>query len=496
MLTWGGIDRPSPGAHGRAPCGVAEAGADARQEPDNVHRFDADTARLADAVLAYAQERMRYDPPPLDGPASAEELAAAVGRTVTPDGLGADEALRLYGEVLARACISTDHPRYLSFIPAAPTRAAVLFDLVVGASSIYAGSWLEGAGAVHAENEALRWLADLAGLPASAGGVFVPGGTIGNLSALVVARFVATMREDAGAPRVRRSFVCGQEGHSSLVEAARVMDVDVIAAPAADEFGRLTGDALARTLDKLEPERRAGVFAVVATAGTTQFGVVDDLRGVADVAEACGLWLHVDGAYGLAALAAPSVRHRFDGLERADSFIVDPHKWLFAPFDACALLYRDPALARVAHTQQAGYLSVLDSPGVWNPADYAVGLSRRARGLPFWFSLAVHGTRAYTEAIETALRTTVSCVDQIRARPWLELVGEPELSVVVFRRLGWSAADYHAWSARLLHAGFAFVTPTVHSGETLARFAIVSPLTTPADTAAILDTMRDNPEKG
>ncbi|MBL7499644.1 pyridoxal phosphate-dependent decarboxylase family protein [Frankia nepalensis] len=462
-----------------------------------MHRYDAQTAELASAVLAYAQERMRFDPAPLDAPMSPAELAAAVGETVTPDGLGGAEALRLYDEVLARACISTDHPRYLSFIPAAPTRAAVLFDLVVGASSIYGGSWLEGAGAVFAENQALRWLADLAGMPASAGGVFVPGGTVGNLSALVTARDVARRawaRDGPGgtvgaAGPPRWSFVCGQEAHSSLAEAARVMDVDVVVA-ASDGRGRLTGATLADALDGLPAERRAGVFAVVATAGTTQFGLIDDLRGVTEVAGARGLWVHADGAYGLAALAAPSVRHRFDGLERVDSLIVDPHKWLFAPFDACALVYREPQLARVAHTQQAGYLSVLDTPEAWNPSDYAIGLSRRARGLPFWFSLAVHGTRAYTEAIERALATAAACADQVRSRPYLELVGEPELSVVVFRRIGWTADDYHAWSGRLLRAGFAFVTPTVHRGETLARFAIVSPLTTAKDTAEILDTLR------
>ena len=462
-----------------------------------MHRYDDQTAELASAVIAYAQERMKFDPAPLDAPRSPAQLAAAVGETVTADGLGGVEALRRFDEVLARACISTDHPRYLSFIPAAPTRAAVLFDLVVGASSIYGGSWLEGTGAVYAENQALRWLIDLAGLPSTAGGVFVPGGSVGNLSALVAARHAARAHRAASGVVPRRwSFACGQEAHSSLVETARVMDVDIVYAEP-DERGRLRGPALARALDAVPAEQRAGLFAVVATAGTTQFGVVDDVRGVADVAQENGLWLHVDGAYGLAALAAPSARHRFDGLERCDSFIVDPHKWLFAPFDACALIYREPTLARAAHAQHAGYLDVLDAPDVWNPADYAVGLTRRARGLPFWFSLAVHGTRAYAEAIEHALATAADCAAQIHDRPYLELVGEPELSVVVFRRRDWAADDYHAWSERLLHDGFAFVTPTVHQGETLARFAIVSPLTTPKDIAAILDSMRaDPPSRG
>src|SRR5690242_12907666 len=122
---------------------------------------------------------------PLDRTLTPEELLAETGQTVRPAGLGGDEALRLWAEVLGPACLSVDHPRYLSFIPNAPTKAACYFDMLVAASNVYGGSWLEGSGAVHAENQALRWIADLAGLPPESGGTFVQGGTIGNLSALV-----------------------------------------------------------------------------------------------------------------------------------------------------------------------------------------------------------------------------------------------------------------------------------------------------------------------
>jgi glutamate/tyrosine decarboxylase-like PLP-dependent enzyme len=262
------------------------------------------------------------------------------------------------------------------------------------------------------------------------------------------------------------------------------MDVETLPVPT-DERGRLTG----RLLESALAAAGDGVFAVVATAGTTNLGIVDDLDSVAAVCEERGLWLHVDGAYGAAALAAPSARPRFAGIERADSFIVDPHKWLFAPFDSCALLYRDPSLARAAHTQQAGYLEHLQALGQWDPSDYAFNLSRRARGLPFWFSLAAHGTRAYVDAIERTLSVARAAADDIRSRPYLELVREPDLSVVAFRRLGWSPADYDGWSLSLRESGFAFVLPTVHDGETITRFAIVNPRTTPDDISAILDRM-------
>ncbi len=447
-----------------------------------MHRYTDQTERLAQAVMAYARDRLAMDAP-LDGPRTPDELAGRAGQTITSGGLGGEAALRLWADVLAPATLSVDHPRYLAFIPGAPTEASTLFDLVVGASSIYGGSWLEGAGAVFAENQALRWLADLSGLPPEAGGCFVQGGTVGNLSALVAARHTAGLARGEQPSRWRLAATA--ETHSSVASAARVMDVDVVLVEA-DERGRMTGPALARALDE---QGATEVFAVVATAGTTNLGIVDDLAGVADVCRSRGLWMHVDGAYGAAALAAPSARPLFAGVEHADSLIVDPHKWLFAPFDCCALLYRDPPLARAAHAQHAGYLDPITVEGEWNPSDYGVHLSRRARGLPFWFSLATHGTDAYRDAIETTLAVARAGAEEIRRRPYVELIVEPELSVLVFRRIGWQASDYYAWSRRLLAQGFAFVTPTVHRGETVTRLAILNPRTTASDIAGILATM-------
>ena len=173
-------------------------------DPTRMHTYTPATDELAQHVIDYALERMRMDPPPLDAPRSPADLAASIGATITPEGMGGEAALALWIDQLAPACISEDHPRALSFVPTAPTEAATIFDLVVGASSIYAGSWLEGAGAVYAENQALRWIADLAGLPAEAGGCFVSGGSAGNLSALVAARDAAAhTRTEAGLDRPR-----------------------------------------------------------------------------------------------------------------------------------------------------------------------------------------------------------------------------------------------------------------------------------------------------
>jgi L-2,4-diaminobutyrate decarboxylase len=447
-----------------------------------MHGFDEDMEDLARAIMAYASGRIA-NPVPLDRSAPADELARRAGQTITPEGMGGQEALRVWAEILGPATISTDHPAFLAFVPGAPTKASVLFDLVISASSTYAGSWLEGAGAVWAENQALRWIADLAGMPADAGGVFVSGGTAGNLSALVAARHAAAAARSSRP--ARWAIAAGDTAHSSVSSAARVMDAKVLSVPT-DARGRLTGAALRETLKGLDPD---GLFAAVVSAGSTNAGVVDDIAGVADVCAERGIWLHVDGAYGGAGLLAPSVRPLFDGIERADSFIVDPHKWLFAPFDACALLYRDAALARTAHVQEASYLDSLNATAEWNASDYAHHLTRRARGLPLWFSLATYGTDTYRDAVETVLTVTREAAAEIERRPELELLMQPELSVVLFRRNGWAAEDYETWWRRVLEAQIAFVQPTSWMGEKVARLCFVNPRTTLDHVRAVLGTM-------
>jgi L-2,4-diaminobutyrate decarboxylase len=448
-----------------------------------MHEFTPAVEALAAEILKYSLERLKDDPP-LDGPRSAEDLFNEVGNTITAKGLGGHKALEVFTNVLAKACISTDHPRNLAFIPSAPSEYANLFDLVVGASALYGGSWQEGAGAVFAENQAIQWLIDLAGLPASAGGVFVQGGTIGNLSALVVAR--AEARKKHGNPE-RWVIACSEEAHSSIVSAANVMDVDVLKV-AVDQTGRLQGVQVAAAIDQLHATTNSRVFAVVATSGTTNLGIIDDLKGIGRAAHDRDIWFHVDGAYGLAALCAPSVRHMFDGIEAADSFIVDPHKWLFAPYDACALVYRNPALAKQTHSQHASYLDTLKDDN-WSPSDYAIHLTRRTRGLPFWFSLAAHGTDAYAEAMEQTLVVAQQAAELVRNHPNLELLHEPELSIVAFTRKGWTASDYQKWSDQLLEDQVGFIPPSSHHGQPILRFAIVNPWTKISDIQMILDRL-------
>jgi L-2,4-diaminobutyrate decarboxylase len=450
-----------------------------------LHRLDPATELLAHRIFDYVLARVRMSPPPLDGPLTPQELAAATGRMITAEGLGFEKAFSHFEDTLAPACISSDHPRYLAFVPTAPSEAATLFDLVVSASCIYGDWWLEGAGAIYAENVTLRWLADLAGLPEGAGGVFVSGGTAGNLAALTTARETWRRRHGRGQ---QLAIACAPSAHSSIRLAAMVLDLPLVDVDP-DERGRLTGPALRIAVDRA---RRDGITiaAIVATGGATNTGIVDDLEGAADVAAELGAWLHVDAAYGGAALASTKGRPFFHGIERCDSFVVDPHKWLFAPFDCAALLYREPSLAGAALTQHAEYLETLDATAEWNPSDFAVHMTRRVRGLPLWFSVTSYGTDAYDTAVTRGIDLAVEAAGLIAAADHLELVLEPELSVVLFRRLGWVAEQYQAWSDRLLAEGLALVVPTVFNGESVLRFCFVNPTTSTADIELILDTLR------
>ncbi len=463
-----------------------------------MHSVDRTTEQMIRSVLAYAENRLRLDPVPLDrGSRDPAELDVALAGLLGDDGHDPDQVLGVYAAMLAPAVISADSPRFLGFIPAAPTKASLLFDMLISCASIQGISWLEAAGAIHAENQVLRLLADVAGMPASAGGCFVSGGSAANLSALAVAREIAKRRAAATATRPQASrrwrAVVGSDAHSSIGNTLRLLEMDALVVATGDH--RLTGDAVrAAIAADDDPESLA---VIVATAGTTNAGIIDDLAGLAEVAAERRLWFHVDGAYGGAGLFAPSVRSAYAGVEHADSFVVDPHKWLFAPFDCAALVYRDPGLARSVHRQDASYLDVIhEQPGEWNPTDYAYHLTRRARGMPLWFSLCVHGVRAYTEAIETAISLARRAAVEIKSRDYLELIREPELSVVLFRRTGWLPADYTAWADKLLEDQVAFLPPTAWEGETVARLAFLHPQTSLELVIQILDRMADSSPSG
>ena len=459
----------------------------------SMHALDIELVEMTLDVMKYAINRISDTSPDLGKPKKEEELKALVGETITDDGIGGEKAFELFRDILVKAAVPVDHPRHLAFVPAAPTRAATLFDLITSASSIHGAYWMTGAGGIFCENRAMDWLVQLTDLPDEAFGVFTSGGTAANLSAMIAAREYWRSLDDEN--KALKALIITSEGaHSSIKSMAQVIDADMILVED-DQEEKMTGSCLQKKINELSEIDRKRLFAVVGTGGTTNAGIVDDLKGIADVCENEKLWFHVDAAYGGAALAAPSVRHLFKGINLADSITIDPHKWMFSPYDCGAVIYRNMELAANAHSQKGAYLDIFKDEGAqgFNPADYQIQLTRRLRGLPLWYSIATHGTKKYAEAIEQGIYLANQAAKKIKAHAKLRLVREPGLSCVLFERVDWEAQDYINWTYDNHQSGFALVTPTKWkingNMKTISRFCFINPDTTEKDIDDILATL-------
>ncbi|HEY5423280.1 MAG TPA: pyridoxal-dependent decarboxylase [Ilumatobacteraceae bacterium] len=426
-----------------------------------LHGASCDVGDLGDRAVAWIRGHLEGSPVGVIGDKPA--LDAALAGSITDAGLGLDQAWQRFEHTVAPNNIGLDSDRFLAFIPLSPSVASVWMDTIVSAGSFPAESWLEGAGAVAAENQVIDLFCRTAGMPEGAAGCFMSGGSIGNLSALAVGRERA---------EGRRKVAIADTAHASVDNALHLLGLEPLIVPTGPDC-RLTGTALRETIGD-----RTDVGIVVATAGSTNAGVIDDLSGCADAAADVDAWFHVDGAYGLAALLLPELRDRFDGLERADSFIVDPHKWLFATGGSCLVVYREPDLARQVHTQHGPYIDVLrTADDVFNPCDLGYQLTRRATGLPIWFAMALHGVDAHRHGIRRGIELANAMADALDADPMTELIMRPELGVVLFRRAGWERENWARWANDLLAAGIAFVAPTTHKGETVGRLVFMHPST-------------------
>jgi len=457
-----------------------------------MHKIDIDFVEMTLDIMKYSINRITKTEPELGSPKKESELRALVGETITPNGITGEKAFALWKDVLSKANVPVNHPRNLSFVPSAPSRASVLFDLVTSAFNIHGSYWMMGAGGIFAENEAMRWLVSITGMPEGSFGVFTPGGSSANLSSIVTAREYWRSKNPENEKK-RGLIITSSGAHSSVLTMAKITDTDVHLIKKED---RLLAKDIREELSKLSPEDRDRVFAVIATGGTTNAGIVDDLDGIASLCEEEGFWFHVDAAYGGGAMASPSVKELFKGIERADSITIDPHKWLFTTYDCGAVIYKKPELAKEALSQHGSYLDIFQDEGAhgFNPADYQIQLTRRLRGLSLWFSLAMHGTEVYRKAIEKALDLAIEAQKLIDENPHLEMVREPGLSCVLFRRIGWEPKDYYDWTYRNHKANIALVTPTKwkngNDAETVARFCFINPDTTVEDIEVILDTMK------
>ncbi|MBH1934292.1 ATP-grasp domain-containing protein [Streptomyces sp. AV19] len=418
------------------------------------------------------------EPLPEDG---TDDLCAVLDR-VTRDALG--EATRL------------DHPRSFAFTPATGNFPAVLADALASAHLSVPGAWLVGAGPTQLELTTLDWLKTLLGLPGETGGLFVSGGSVANLTALAVAR-----DHLLGDDRTGARLYCSAQAHPSVARAAHLVGLtrDQLSVVPTDDALRLDPVNLAR---RIAHDRAAGLrpFAVVGTLGTTGTGAVDPLDALADLCAREGLWFHVDGAHGAAAAATARGHGLRPALRRADSLTVDPHKWLFQPYEIGCVLLRRPELLRATfdltrHALDSDYLGPTVPRGAEvNLSDHGPQQSRGLRALKLWLSLKTFGARAFRQAIDHGMDLAEHAAALIAAHPELSLVTPPGLAVLTFRYHpadvppGWDAdrAQEHISRAVCAQSEALLLTTRVH-GATVLRMCTVNPTSTRDDVAYVLD---------
>jgi aromatic-L-amino-acid decarboxylase len=395
-----------------------------------------------------------------------------------------DDAAQALDESLAPA-----RPRYFAFVGSSGLEVGVLADAL---ASCYDVNLATHAGVADlVERQALDWVARFVGFPAS-GGAFTSGGMISNLTALTAARESAlpAVRETGLAGRPAALY-CSAEAHYSVQRAAEVLGIGAgnVRAIAIDGDRRMVPAATAEAIDRDVADGIAPV-AVVATAGTTLTGAVDPIDALAEICGARGVWLHVDGAYGLPAAAAPVTRSLFAGLERADSVVVDAHKWLYLPKACGVVLVRERAALERAFIHDEAYM--LHADDGLNAVDRTLEYSRPFRALKLWLAFRVHGAAAFREAIADNVALARRLADTIRAEPELELVvAEPQLSAVPFRHVPPGVDDVDAHNLALVealqHDSRVYVSSAEIDGHACLRPCIVNYRTTAEDVDALVE---------
>jgi aromatic-L-amino-acid/L-tryptophan decarboxylase len=442
-------------------------------------------ARLIEEAWA-SFDRYRPGQPPVDE-ALRGLLATGLPESATPAVAGLDDAARILDESLAPC-----RPRYFAFIGSSGLEIAVLADALASCHDVNLAT--EAAAASLVEAQALRWVAEFVGFPSGAG-AFTSGGMISNLTALAAARERALpgSRSHGLGGRVGAVY-CSADVHYSVRRAVELLGLgsEAVRAVGLDGARRMRAGETAAAIDE---DRAAGVVpvAVVATAGTTLAGAIDPLEELASICAERGVWLHVDGAYGLPAAAAPSTRRLFAGLDRADSVAVDAHKWLYLPKACSVVLVRDRAALEAAFLHASSYL--LHDDGEIDPVDRTLEYSRPFRALKLWLAFRVHGAQAFRDAIERNLRLARLLAAEICRHDDLELLLEPELTVLLFRHRPDEVADLDRHNLALGQAlqrdSRVYVAPADVDGAIYLRPCIVNYRTGEDDVRALVELARE-----
>jgi aromatic-L-amino-acid decarboxylase len=381
------------------------------------------TDRVVDHVLSLPSQ-------PAADTAGAAAVARSLVEPMPESGTPLGDVLSLVFDRAVPMSFNSAGPGYLAYIPGGGIFAAAVADLIADAVNRYTGVWAAAPALVQLETNVVRWFCDVVGYPGDAGGILTSGGSLANFSAVVAARH-ELLPEDF----LSGAIYASEEAHHSVRKAAILAGFpkDNVRPVPVDEGFRIRLDAL-RSAIGADRERGLRPFMIVGNAGSTNTGAVDDLAGLADVAAAERLWLHVDAAYGGFFLLTDRGRSALKGIERADSIVLDPHKGLFVPYGVGSLLVRDVEALRRSHGVSAEYLPALQrDPAFVDFCEISPELSRDFRGLRVWLPLKLHGAGLFRVALDEKLDLAREATDALRRIPGMEIVAEPQLSLVAFR---------------------------------------------------------------
>jgi glutamate/tyrosine decarboxylase-like PLP-dependent enzyme len=400
-----------------------------------------------------------FDVDPPETGRNPNELLAQLARDVFPNNL------------------HVDHPRFFAFVPGPNNFVSTMADALAAGFNIFNGTWLGGSAAAAVELGVVRWLSRVCGFPESAGGLFVSGGSMANLTALVAARNALLCDRTEGA-----TIYFSDQTHSSVERALRVIGFlpEQLRKLPSDENFRLSIQTLRKAFDG---DRAKGLrpFCVIANAGTTNTGAIDPLNELADLVAKEKLWLHIDGAFGAAAVLSERGKKMLPGIARADSISLDPHKWLFQSFECGCVLVRDVALLKSAFQIKPDYLrDVHRNVEEFNPGDHGVQLTRSFRALKVWLSLQTFGVAAFREAITRGFELAEIAERELRARKGWEILSPAQLATVCFR-FGKSDEVQTQLVDLMMKDGYALLTSTELRGIASLRLCTINPRTTEQD---------------
>ena len=419
--------------------------ADAAAATDWVARYLEGVRELP--VLAQVEPGQVRAALPSSPPAQAEPFAAVLGDL---------------DEILLPGITHWNHPRFFAYFAVSGTEPGILAELITAALNVNAMLWRTSPAATELEELAVDWVRQLLGLPEGLHGHIEDTASTSTLAALTAARHL----------RPEGSVLCSEHAHSSMDKAARLLGLRLRKIPADHEF-RMRPDALAEALEEEE------AAAVVATVGTTSTSSVDPVPEIADLSAAAGAWLHVDAAYAGSAMVCAENRWAFAGVERADSVVVNPHKWLLTPID-CSLLYtRRPNVLREAFSIAPEYLRTSEED-VTNLTDYGPALGRRFRALKLWAVIRCYGSDGLQAVIREHQRLARLFASWVEDAPGWEVVAPVPFSLVCFRREG-SDDENEALLERVNASGEAYLSNTTLDGRCVLRLAVGNYRTTEAD---------------